>query len=231
MISPSRAGDEPGERTPANYVISSSSSLVEAWSAKRLPFEPKGWLRELKTEIGEAVRKLEVTDGELLHAVYASDARDPCDVENVLLYNVGVGCFRGAGHNGIRIERAFKASAPPEPVAGAQSHSHPLRLTIDAGTVAAGNRNPAQRVLGVRAVHGHDLPHKLRMYAFGAALGGDRVLAATRALARQSGTPRKHVVLVDRHRSYAHNDLNTASAERDVFLKRLIPFLRGVASG
>jgi hypothetical protein len=108
---------------------------------------------------------------------------------------------------------------------------HPLRLTIDAGAVAAGNQNPAQRVLGVRAVHGHDLPHKLRMYAFGAALGGRRVLAATRALARQSGIPRSHVVLVDRHRTYAHNDPNTASPKRDVFLKRLIPFLRGVARG
>jgi hypothetical protein len=108
---------------------------------------------------------------------------------------------------------------------------HPLRLTIDAGAVAAGNRNPAQKVLGVHAVHGHDLPHALRMYAFGAALGGKRVLDATRALAKQSGIPRSHLVLVDRHRTYAHNDPNTASPDKDVFLKRLIPFLHGVARG
>lgn len=122
MHDPSQDGDEPGRRMPANYDISSTPSLVEAWSAKRLPFEPKGWLRELRTEIGEAVRQLKVTDGDLLHAVYGSDLRDPCDVENVLLYNVGLGCFREAGRNGIRIERAFKASVPPEPLAGDQIH-------------------------------------------------------------------------------------------------------------
>jgi hypothetical protein len=106
---------------------------------------------------------------------------------------------------------------------------HPLRLTIDSGAIAAGNRNRAQRVLGVHAVHGHDLPRSLRMYAFGAALGGQRVLDATRALAKQSRIPRSHLVLVDRHRTYAHNDPNTARPRRDVFLKHLVPFLRGVA--
>jgi hypothetical protein len=108
---------------------------------------------------------------------------------------------------------------------------HPQRLTDDAGAVAAGNRNPAQKVMGVRAIHGRDLPRRLRMYAFGAALGGSRVLAATRALARQSHIPRSHVVLVDRHRTYAHNDPNSASPGRNAFLRRLMPFLRGIGRG
>ena len=60
---------------------------------------------------------------------------------------------------------------------------HPLRLTIDAGAVAAGNANPAQRTLGLRAVHGDDLPKGLRIYAFAASLGGARVLDAARTLA------------------------------------------------
>src|SRR5262249_54919725 len=51
---------------------------------------------------------------------------------------------------------------------------HPRRLTIDSGAVAAGNVNPAQDVLDVHATHGHDLPQNLRIYAFGAALGGQR---------------------------------------------------------
>ena len=46
---------------------------------------------------------------------------------------------------------------------------HPMRLTIDAGAVADGNPNPAQQVLQVDAVHGHDLSKHLRIYAFGAA--------------------------------------------------------------
>jgi pimeloyl-ACP methyl ester carboxylesterase len=103
---------------------------------------------------------------------------------------------------------------------------HPLRLTIDAGAVAAGNVNPAQQVLGVHATHGDELPKSLRIYAFGAALGGTRVLDATRALATQSHIPSSHLVLVDRHTTYAHNDPNSASPSRNDFLKRLIPFLK-----
>ncbi|HEY6760530.1 MAG TPA: hypothetical protein VI318_13610 [Baekduia sp.] len=105
---------------------------------------------------------------------------------------------------------------------------HPLRLTIDAGAVAAGNANPAQKVLDVHATHGHDLPKSLKMYAFGAALGGQRVLTATKDLAQQSHIPAKNLTLVDRHTTYAHNDPNTADPANNDFLKRLVPFLKGL---
>jgi hypothetical protein len=107
---------------------------------------------------------------------------------------------------------------------------HPRRLTIDAGAVAAGNENPAQDVLGVRATHGDDLPRKLRIYAFGAALGGQRVLDAARVLATQSGIPARQLSLVDRGRDYSHNDPNSASP-RNAFLSRLVPFLRAISRG
>ncbi len=106
---------------------------------------------------------------------------------------------------------------------------HPLRLTIDAGAVAAGNPNPAQKVLKVRATHGDDLSPKLRIYAFGAALGGQRVLDGAKVLAEQSGIPKRHLTLVDRHATYAHNDPNTA-APKNAFVNHLIPFLRGIAN-
>lgn len=108
---------------------------------------------------------------------------------------------------------------------------HPQRLTDDAGAVAAGNANPAQAIMGVRAIHGRDLPRRLRLYAFGASLGGSRVLDAARNLARQSHIPRSRVVLVDRHTTYAHNDPNSAGPERNAFLKRLMPFLRTIEKG
>jgi hypothetical protein len=107
---------------------------------------------------------------------------------------------------------------------------HPMRLTIDAGAMAAGNRNAAQKVMGVHATHGHDLPKSLRIYAFGAALGGTRVLDAAKNLATQSGIPGRQVLLVDRHTTYAHNDPNSASPGHNVFFKRLIPFLRTIAN-
>jgi hypothetical protein len=103
---------------------------------------------------------------------------------------------------------------------------HPLRLTIDARAVAAGNDNPAQRTLGLRAVHGADLPRRMRIYAFAASLGGTRVLDAARALARQSGIARRRVTLIDRSATYAHNDPSSAAPRRNAFLKALIPFLK-----
>jgi pimeloyl-ACP methyl ester carboxylesterase len=105
---------------------------------------------------------------------------------------------------------------------------HPQRLTIDSGAVAAGNPNAAQGLLDVRATHGHDLPKSLRLYAFGAALGGTRVLHAAKLLASQSGIPRRRLTLVDRHTTYAHNDPNSASPKND-FVRNLLPYLRKVA--
>ena len=107
---------------------------------------------------------------------------------------------------------------------------HPLRLTIDSRAVADGNKNDAQKVLGLRATHGHGLPKKLRLYAFGAALGGQRVLDATQTLAAQSGIPSSRVTLIDRHTTYAHNDPNSASPKND-FVRYLLPFLNKVAQG
>jgi pimeloyl-ACP methyl ester carboxylesterase len=101
---------------------------------------------------------------------------------------------------------------------------HPMRLTIDAGAVADGNANLSQTILDVHATHGHDLEKSLRIYAFGAALGGTNVLDAASILAQQSNIPASHLTLIDRHDTYAHNDPAAASPNND-FVKYLIPFL------
>jgi hypothetical protein len=100
-------------------------------------------------------------------------------------------------------------------------------LTIDSGAVAAGNDNPAQDVLGVHATHGRDLPRSLRIYAFGASLGGQRVLDAASALAAQSRIPKRRLTLVERSATYSHNDPNSAYP-KNAFVKHLLPFLRKV---
>lgn len=107
---------------------------------------------------------------------------------------------------------------------------HPLRLSIDSSAVGAGNANPAQEVLGVDAVHGDDLRRRTRILAFGASLGGQRVLDAARVLAAQSGIARKRLTLIDRASTYAHNDPNSAYPDND-FVEKLAPFLRRVARG
>ena len=114
-----------------------------------------------------------------------------------------------------------------EPIARDIVWYHPMRLTIDAGAVADGNANPAQQVLDVHATHGADLPKRLRIYAFGAALGGTAVLDEARTLAEQSGIPSGQLVLVDRHDTYSHNDPSAASPA-NAFLQNLTPFLHEI---
>ena len=104
---------------------------------------------------------------------------------------------------------------------------HPMRLTIDAGSVAEGNANPAQQVLDVHATMGHDLPKNLKMLAFGAALGGAGVPASATILADQSGIPHSNLTLANFASTYAHNDPAGASPNNE-FLTRLVPFLQGI---
>lgn len=105
----------------------------------------------------------------------------------------------------------------------------PQRLTIDTGAVGNGTANPAQSVLNVDATMGRHLPKRLRIYAFGAALGGTAVLQAAKLLASQSHIPLHNLTLIDRHSTYAHNDPNGAYPH-NVFFSHLLPFLRRIAA-
>jgi pimeloyl-ACP methyl ester carboxylesterase len=105
----------------------------------------------------------------------------------------------------------------------------PARLTADTGAVDNGNANPAQAVLDVHATMGKDLPKDLLIYAFGAALGGQRVLDGAQELATQSGIPKANLTLVNRSSTYAHNDPNGAYPKND-FFDQLLPFLTKVQS-
>ena len=99
---------------------------------------------------------------------------------------------------------------------------HPKRLSLDAGAVAGGVANPAQRVLGVRATHRVKLP----VYAYETSLGKGRVLAAARALARRGHVRR--VTLVDRSARDAHCDPIFDDPRRNDFIRTVVPFLRGL---
>jgi hypothetical protein len=105
----------------------------------------------------------------------------------------------------------------------------PLRLAEDTAGVDNGLPAPAQRVLGLRSTMGRRLPRSLRILAFCTSLGGARVLAAARALARQSGIPSRHLTLIDRASSYAHND-PAGAYPHNAFVAALLPFLSGIAA-
>lgn len=101
------------------------SRKVELWSVRRLPFEPTGWMKQLRGELREAIRSLPIQADAILHATYASSEDRFVDVENVLFYNVGTGCFARVGSLGLRFERVF-ASAPKSPrvLDGSTLHHH-----------------------------------------------------------------------------------------------------------
>lgn len=105
----------------------------------------------------------------------------------------------------------------------------PLRLTLDTAAVDNGRANPAQKVLGERATMGRRLPRALRIYAFGAALGGPHraLMKVTRALARQSHIPARHLMLVNRPH-YAHND-PAGAYPHNAFFRHLMTFLGRIA--
>jgi pimeloyl-ACP methyl ester carboxylesterase len=105
----------------------------------------------------------------------------------------------------------------------------PQRLTDDTGAVGNGLANPAQSVLGVRSTMGRRLPRRLLIYAFGAALGGPRVTAAAVALARQSQIPMRNLTLLNRQRTYAHND-PAGAFPHNVFFDHLVKFVRRIGA-
>ena len=104
---------------------------------------------------------------------------------------------------------------------------HPQRLTLDSGAVGAGVANPAQDVLDVRATHGRELDKHFSIYAFGAALGGQRVLDAAQLLATQSQLKQQRLTLVNGSATYAHVD-PVSAFPRNEFVDQLIPFLQHV---
>jgi hypothetical protein len=105
----------------------------------------------------------------------------------------------------------------------------PLRLTDDSAAVNNGDGGPAQTLLGLDATMGHHLPRDLRIYAFGARLGGPGVLADARQLAAQSHIPAGNLTLVNRQSTYSHND-PAGAYPTNAFFAHLLPFLAKVAS-
>jgi len=89
------------------YAVVGDESRVEAWSTVRLPFEPKGWLREYRSELQNALRSMRATAGSLLYAEYAPPEPAFVDLENVLLYNIGSGCYSHLAREGVICRRTL----------------------------------------------------------------------------------------------------------------------------
>jgi hypothetical protein len=118
--------------TPRYVVVAPADGVVEAWSTVRLPFEPRGWLVDLRGELRHAVRLVTGAAGAGHHlaATYTSVDRYRVDAENVLLYNVGTAHFGWPAV--VRIERRWEEPPdPPVALDGEGLHHH--RYSVGAG--------------------------------------------------------------------------------------------------
>lgn len=127
---PTRSSPSSGTRQAGRRGVVRSTPgtpVVEAWSSQRLPFEPDGAMLRFRNELRQSLSRLAGRPGQTLAALYTSPVRDPCDVENVLIYNVGTGAFTGAARHGLRFERGF-ARGPAAP--GLEDAPHYYRYEL-----------------------------------------------------------------------------------------------------
>jgi len=148
--------------------------------------------------------------------------------------HLGVGLTASGGWNGAGALTPIKRFATmfsgyPMKNADGTEWYFPQRLTDDTGAVDNGNANPAQQVLDVDATMGHQLPKDLRIYAFGARLGGEGVLQDATILAEQSHIPLSNLTLVNRQSTYSHND-PAGAYPNNAFFEYLVPFLKKIGS-
>jgi hypothetical protein len=113
------------------FQITSGPGEVNAWSQVRLPFQPKGEMLEFRQRLDAAIRAMPPAGAGHLVATYtAADPDTLVDTENVLFYNVGLGCFAAHTRGGLAFERVF--AAPPErpaPASWTPRHHHCYRAT------------------------------------------------------------------------------------------------------
>ncbi|WP_194840956.1 DUF6946 family protein [Filobacillus milosensis] len=96
-----------------NYYIKNTSNShnqkVELWSTKRLQFEPKNWMKDMRNDLKNELKQITSTENGTLYAMFCTnDNKSWFDVENVLLYNVGVGAFSQIGDNNFIIEQSLE---------------------------------------------------------------------------------------------------------------------------
>lgn len=105
-----------------DFVVNAGPGRVDAWSVRRLPFEPKGSMLELRTALRSALDG--VTSTGSLRAVYSTRSPDFCDAENVLLYNVGPSRFARLAARRLSFERASIVPDCSIALSGPPLHHH-----------------------------------------------------------------------------------------------------------
>ncbi|MGG1396898.1 hypothetical protein ABE288_03475 [Bacillus salipaludis] len=103
--------DFPEENYKINNQKEKSAQRIELWSNKRLQFEPKGWMKQMKEDLRTNLKGITPIENGVLYCKFCTkEDHAVFDVENVLLYNVGSGSFSGISNNQVFMERTFEPS-------------------------------------------------------------------------------------------------------------------------
>ncbi len=95
----------------SQYIVHGDDKSVEIWCNQLLPFEPKGWLKELRTEIQNKLKLLK-SPNKFLYSKFVSSKRDKVDLDNILFYNVAYSAFSNLSLNSIVMERIYLQPKP-----------------------------------------------------------------------------------------------------------------------
>lgn len=167
---------------PAPFVVRASEGRVDGWATVPLPFEPKGPMLEYREALREALGRLAPGIGRWLVAEFASADARRCDVENLLVYNLGVSAFAHLHVDDVVLARSWDPPAPPRGVPVTMVHHHGYQL-IDGqppgpprGERMIAHLAPAPLRLPVRIERvWYDITSNRRMVASGVASDKERV--------------------------------------------------------
>jgi hypothetical protein len=115
-----------------NYIISYSDNILEAWSEQSIPFESKYWQKEMRADLRRCLEKLVENSSSGMYAKYTIENDVYCDVENILLYNIGTGIFRNICTSNLCLEREFNSISPPIQAKNIMPHYYRYELISNA---------------------------------------------------------------------------------------------------
>lgn len=88
------------------FCLANDENTVIAYATTRLSFEPKGWQKDFRTKLRNAILHLHANENNTLLAKYGSiENIDYVDVENALFYNVGPSVFKNVADHSILFEK------------------------------------------------------------------------------------------------------------------------------
>lgn len=108
---------------PEPFYVSGNDTSVEVWSSQRMSFEPKGWLKDLRSIIQSKIKSLRPNGLNFLYSKFVSPIKDTVDLDNVLFYNIAYSSFSHLPLNTIIMERIF-SNPKLDPNDSQYSHYH-----------------------------------------------------------------------------------------------------------